>query len=117
VVGCVLAISLYRGGMNASRVFYAPLAQQNLDLTTADDYESVVRLLGRPVRDWQSDAEARHFRVLWYPQHGWYIVLMGSNSGDARYIGVMDRRWRPLYTVPLAEGASSYALLQSVPRF
>jgi hypothetical protein len=118
VVGCVLAISLYRGGMNASRAFYAPLAQQNLDLKPADDYESVVRSLGRPARDyWQSNAGAKHFRVLSYPRHGWYIVLTGPNPRDARYIGAMDRNWRPIYTVRMPEGSSSYSLLESVPKF
>ncbi len=117
VVGCVLAISLYRGGMTATRAFYAPLAQQNLDLKPADDYESVVRVLGRPVRDyWLSSGEAGRFRGLSYPRHGWYVVLMGTNPRDARYIGALDRNWRPIYTVRLPEGTSSYSLLESVPK-
>ena len=117
VVGCVLAITLYRGGMNASRAFYAPLAQQNLDLTAADDYQSVVSLLGRPASDdWQANGEAGNFRVLWYPRYGWYVVLTGPNSRDSHYIGALDRNWRPIYTVTLQEGLSSYALLESVPK-
>lgn len=118
VVGCVLAISLYRGGVNATRAFYTPLIEQNPDLTPADDYESVVRSLGRPARDhWQRESAVRGFRVLAYPRHGWYVVLVGTNPGDARYIGALDRNWRPIHTVRMAEGSNSGALLRSAPRF
>jgi len=118
VVGCVLAISLYRGGMNASRAFYAPLAQQNLNLGPADDYDSVVRLLGAPSRDHlQTSAAGGIFRVLWYPHPGLYVVLMGTNPADVHYIGALDRHWRPIYTVRLNAGSSSYNLLASVLKF
>ena len=44
VVGCVLAISLYRGGLIASRAFYAPAMQQDLGLNALDGYAVSGRL-------------------------------------------------------------------------
>ncbi|MBZ5611814.1 MAG: hypothetical protein LAP38_26435 [Acidobacteriia bacterium] len=116
VVGCVLAISLYRGGLIASRAFYAPVAQQNL--TASDDYRSVVRSLGDPARDgWQSGDQGRDFHILWYPRHRLYVVLMGQDSAQPRYIGALDRNWRPALTVPLPGIGNSYGLLASLRRF
>src|SRR5580698_1911784 len=48
VAGCVLAISLFRGGVIATRVFYAPFTQVDLPLTPDDDRSAVVRVLGQP---------------------------------------------------------------------
>jgi hypothetical protein len=116
VAGCVLAISLYRGGLIASRAFYAPVAQQNL--TALDDYHSVARLLGPPAREqWQSDAEGRDFQVLSYPRQRMFVVLMSLDSGPAHYIGALDRSWRPVHTVSIAGLGNSYALLASLRRF
>ena len=118
VAGCVLAISLFRGGLIATRAFYAPVSQQDLGLTSADDYESVVRSLGPPARDaWQSDLRSRDFHILWYPRRHLYVVLMGTGSLETRYIGALDRNWRPVYTVPLPSEGSSYRALISLRRF
>ena len=118
LAGCVLAISLFRGGLIATRAFYAPVAQQDLGLSFSDDYQSVIQSLGEPARDsWQSDAQGRAFHILWYPRHRVYAVLMAEGAGDARYIGALDRYWRPVHTVVLPGRRTSYALLNSLQRF
>ena len=118
VAGCVLAISLFRGGVVASRAFYAPSPQQDLGLTGADDFQSVLRSLGPPARDaWQTDARGSEFHILWYPRHRVYVVLMGRTAGQLRYIGALDRNWRPVQTVALPGQGNSRALLASLHRF
>ena len=118
VAGCVLAISLFRGGLIASRAFYAPVAQQDLGLQASDDYQSVIQVLGAPSRDtWQSDARDRAFHILWYPRHRLYVVLMAEGAGDAHYIGTLDRYWRPIHTVLLPDRSNSYRALASLRRY
>ncbi|HYL36234.1 MAG TPA: hypothetical protein VEV17_10015 [Bryobacteraceae bacterium] len=117
LAGCVLAISLFRGGLIASRAFYAP-APQDLGLNASDDHESVLRSLGRPARDvWQTDSRGRQFHLLWYPRLRIYVVLMGQGSGETSYIGALDRDWRPVHTVVLSGYGNTYALLASLRRF
>ena len=117
LAGCVLAISLFRGGVIANRAFYSPIAQQHLGLTAADDYRSVVQTLGAPSRDtWQSDAEGREFHVLWYARQRVYIVLMASGSSE-NYIGALDRNWRPVHAASLAGSIPAYDFLRSLRRF
>ncbi len=118
LAGCVLAISLFRGGLIATRAFYAPLAQQDLGLSASDDYQSVIHSLGAPARDaWQSDTQGRQFHILWYPRHRVYVVLMAEGAVDARYIGALDRYWRPVHAVVLPGKGTSYAVLASLRRF
>ncbi len=118
LAGCVLAISLFRGGVIASRAFYAPVAQQDLGLSASDDYQSVIQVLGEPARDaWQSDPQGRQFHLLWYPRHRVSVVLMGQGALDAHYIGALDRYGHPIHSVALPGGQSSYTLLASLRRF
>ncbi|HLG96004.1 MAG TPA: hypothetical protein VKX49_06810 [Bryobacteraceae bacterium] len=117
LAGCVLAISLFRGGVIASRAFYAPVAQQNLGFTAGDDYRSVVRTLGPPAREsWQSDLQGREFHTLWYTRQRIYVVLMARGSSE-NYIGALDRNWRPVHTASLPDQESSYDLLRNLRRF
>jgi len=117
LAGCVLAISLFRGGLIASRAFYAPMTQLDLGLSASDDYQTVIQSLGAPARDsWQSDAHGRAFHILWYPRHRVYVVLMAEGTLDPRYIGALDRYWRPVHTVVLPDNRTSYALLASLRR-
>ncbi len=51
VAGCVLAISLFRGGIITTRAFYAPVVRVDLPLTQEDDYGAVVRALGQPAAE------------------------------------------------------------------
>jgi hypothetical protein len=110
VAGCVLAISLFRGGVIATRAFYAPMAQVDLPFTTLDDRSAVVRVLGEPAADrWLARPDAE-YELLAYPQRRLYLILMGQDRADARYIGAMDWSWRPVH-------GSTYGLLRRLPKF
>jgi hypothetical protein len=117
VAGCVLAISLFRGGVIATRAFYAPAVQLDLPLTPADDRAAVVRELGEPREDRWISKSRRQFEVLSYPQRRLYAVLAGNDRSGARYIGAMDLNWRPVHTVELAGYGSTYGVLRHLPRF
>ncbi|HTB18566.1 MAG TPA: hypothetical protein VK708_10630 [Bryobacteraceae bacterium] len=126
VAGCVLAISLFRGGVIGTRVFYAPFTQAELPFTPDDDHSTVVRALGQPAADrWSSDAAgtaADQYELLAYPQRKLYVILMRANPGGApytgaHYIGAMDWNWHPVHSVDMAGHGSSYGLLRRLPRF
>jgi hypothetical protein len=121
VAGCVLAISLFRGGVIATRVFYAPFTQVDLPLTPDDEYPAVVRAFGQPqAQRWSSmlpGASGEQYELLAYPQRKLYIILMGRDRGSERYIGAMDWSWHPAHAVDLAGRGSSYSLLRRLPRF
>lgn len=118
IAGCVLAVSLYRGGAIGSRVFYAPALQGGLGLGAWDDYPAVVRTLGTPSDDrWRSDSAGMQYRILSYPRRGFSVVLMGQDRSDARYIGAIDRNWRPIHAVELPGRGSSAAVLRSLREF
>jgi len=113
VAGCVLAVSLFRGGVIASRVFYAPVFRADLPLTPQDDRDAVVRTLGAPARErWRPDSGDAEYELLAYPRRGVYVILMGRSRGEARYIGAMDWNWHPVQAV-----AGGYPVLQRLPRF
>jgi len=126
VAGCVLAISLFRGGVIATRVFYAPFTQADLPFTPDDDYSTVVHVLGQPAAErWHSavaGTSGQQYALLAYPQRKLYIILMGHDQGGARYmgahyIGAMDWSWHPAHAVDLAGHGSSYGLLKRLPKF
>jgi hypothetical protein len=110
VAGCVLAISLFRGGVIATKAFYAPLAQVDLPLTPLDDRAAVVRALGEPAEDrWLERADGM-YESLAYPRRRLYVILTGGHFSDVHYVGAMDWNWRPVH-------GSSYGLLRRLPRF
>lgn len=118
VVGCVLAISLFRGGAIATRAFYSPTSQTFVALTSYDDYATVVRKLGNPARvGWYDDFGQREYELLAYPQRGVNVILMGLDRADMRYVGSLDRSWRPIHAVALPGYGNAYGLLKRLPRF
>ncbi len=118
IVGCVLAVSLYRGGILGNKIVYAPVLQSDLGLSAADDYFAVVRILGHPADDrWRSDRGEMQYRLLDFPQLGCYVILMGRDRREVRYIGALDRKWLPVHTVPMPGHADSASLLRSLKRF
>jgi hypothetical protein len=113
MAGCVLAISLFRGGVIGSRVFYAPVVHADLPLSPLDNYAGVVRQLGPPAREhWRWEPGEPEYGSLAYPRRGLYVILKGRTQSDARYIGTMDWNWHPVQ----AEGAN-YRVLERLPRF
>jgi hypothetical protein len=117
VAGCVLAISLFRGGVVATRAFYTPSIEQDLPFSSQDDRSAVLRMWGEPFGDRWSSASGSEFELLAYPRRGLYVILMGHDSGDTRYIGAMDWNWRPAHAVDVTGYGSSYGLLRRLPRF
>jgi hypothetical protein len=121
VAGCVLAISLFRGGVIATRAFYTPAFQVDLPLAPDDDYAAVVRTLGQPAAErWRpgtSGPAGDRYELLAYPQRRLYVILMGPDQSGARYIGALDWNWHPAHAVDLAGRGSSYGLLRRLPRF
>lgn len=118
IAGCVLLVGLYRGAVIGNRVVYSPVLQSNLDFTNHDDYFSVVRKLGEPEADhWRTGKGAFEYRVLSYPRLGYSVILTGPDRKSAQYIGAMDRNWRPVHSVELADHVNSYEMLRALPKF
>lgn len=89
-----------------------------LQLTSSDDFASVVRRLGMPTTDrGTTDSTGRVFRALTYSQRRYAVVLMGAAAQNARYIGTIDPRGLVLDAVRLPDGASSEPLLHSLAAF
>jgi len=62
----------------------------------------VVRRLGKPVSDqWRSDTGELQYQVMRYPERGLFIILMGKDRPSARYIGALDKQWKPVHSVDL----------------
>lgn len=118
VAVCVLVVSLYRGGILGNKIVYAPVMQSDLGLGAADDYFAVVRKLGTPAEDrWKPGGGEMKYRVLSYPREGLFVILMGREEKDVRYIGAMDRNWSPASTVRMPGRVDSGSLLRGLARF
>lgn len=117
LAGCVLAISLFRGGVLANHAFYASAVQIDLPLTASDNRAAVVRELGEPEADRSYWESGQSYELLVYPQRRLYAVLMGRDREHLHYVGAMDWHWRPAHTVHVPGYGSSYPLLRRLPRF
>ena len=118
IAGCVLLVSLYRGEVIGSRVVYSPVMQSDLEFTAKDDYHTLVGRLGQPESDrWRSATGELQYRALSYPRLGYSLILMGADRNAARYIGAMDKDWRPIHTIRVSGGATSFAILRNLRRF
>jgi hypothetical protein len=92
--------------------------QDFLSLSRTDDYFDVVKKLGKPAEDrWRESSKELDYRVLWYPQRSYYVVLLGADRNSAHFIGVLDKNWRVVYYVDLPGGGDYGSLLRALPRF
>ncbi len=92
--------------------------QDFLALSRTDDYLAVVRKLGPPAEDrWRAQGGELQYRALWYPQRSYYLILLGTDRGDARYIGAVDRNWRVIHYVNLPNGGSTASLMRGLQKF
>lgn len=113
IVGCVLLVSFYRGGVLGNHISYSPSVQGDPGLGALDDRDAVVRRLGTPAEEhWRG-----HYGILGYPRRGLYIILHGSGPPNATYIGALDRNWNPVRSVELPGQGDSYPLLRSLHRY
>lgn len=110
VAGCILAISLFRGGVIATRAFYAPVSHADLPFTSMDDRSAVVRALGEPAEDRRLEHQGVLYEALAYPQRRLYVILIGQQREDARYLGTVDWNWRPVH-------GPGYNVLRRLPKF
>jgi hypothetical protein len=118
IVCCVLVIGFFRGSRDGTRVVYAPVVQNELGLGADDDFFAVVRKLGEPAEDhWRSDKGELQYRILNYPNQGYSVILMGEDRNKAKYIGALDKNWKPVHSVSLPGGRNTMAMLRSIPRF
>jgi hypothetical protein len=113
VVLGLLLVNLARVGSLRQGVVYTAKDQSFLDLTPRDDYLAVVSKLGRPSLDRSAEIGTIQYRGLGYPERRYTVVLMGSELNAARYIGIMDENWRPVY----ATGDTTMSLLRSLRKF
>jgi len=97
---------------------YTIADQSYLDLNGRDDYFSVVQKLGPPSLDrWQPGSGALHIRALGYPDRKYTVILMGADRDHAAYIGALDEHWKPVHSVPLPSGGTTFPLLRQLQRF
>ncbi|MEX2260802.1 MAG: hypothetical protein WD696_02565 [Bryobacteraceae bacterium] len=118
VVVCVGLVTFFRQGEPRPRVIYSGQDQTYLDLTRQDDYFDVVRKLGSPSGDrWQSESGELQYRALWYPKRAYYVILMGTERNNARYIGTLDKDWNLTHSVRFPMGGSTDSLLRRLRPF
>jgi len=100
-------------------VSYKGMEQLALQLNGNDDYSSIVRKLGPPSNDhWRPEAGAElQYRALGYKGQPYTLVLMGMDRDSARYIGALDKDWKPIHSVRLPTGGDTLAILRRVPKF
>jgi hypothetical protein len=88
--------------------------QDFLTLTRNDDYFEVVKKLGKPAEDrWRESSKTLSYRVLWYPQRSYYVILFGDERESARYIGALDMNWRVIHYVD----ANTASMLRALQKF
>jgi hypothetical protein len=118
VIGTLAVVMATREGTLRPRFDYTNKENAFPDFTARDDYYSIVNKLGRPEQDHATTmAGDLEFRSLWYPAHSYYLILMGSERGDMRYIGAMDKDWNVRHSVSLPRGGNTGSLLRGLPRF
>lgn len=117
VIVCLLVVAVFRLGP-LRPVRFTSADQDFLSLSRYDDYFAVVRKLGAPAEDrWRSQTGELQYRVLWYPQRAYYLILFGPDRNDAHYIGALDRNWRVIHYVDLPGRGDTASMLRALPRF
>ncbi len=81
-----------------------------LELSGRDDYASIVHKLGKPAGDRHWSDGIHRYRALAY-RH-FTVILLGST-----YVGTMDSNWRPIHSVEIQPGGTSFSLLGTLKRF
>lgn len=114
---CLAILAIYKAGVTRP-VKLTATDQEFLSLTREDNYFAVVRKLGEPAETrWKSETGELQYQLLWYPQRSYYIILMGTDRKDVRYIGALDSKWRVIHYIDLARGADTASMLRSLQKF
>jgi len=118
VLAFVLVVAVFRIGPLRSRLVFTARDQAYLELNRRDDYHSIVSKLGKPAEDrWRSDPGELQYRLMWYPERAYSVILMGSDRKDAHYVGAMDGNWHVLHYVEIPGGGNTRPLLRGLKRF
>ena len=122
LVGTVLGVGLIAilivAGVLFRPVKFQGIEQASLPLTGEDDYAAVVRKVGPPSEDhWRADTGELQYRVLSYKDKPYVLVLMGTERDNARYIGAMNKDWKPVHSVSIPGGADTVSLLRRLRKF
>jgi hypothetical protein len=118
VIGTLAVVMATREGTLRPRFDYTNRENSFPDFTARDDYYSIVNKVGRPAQDHATTrAGDLEFRALWYPEHSYYLILMGAERGNMRYIGAMDKDWNVVHSVSLPRGDGTASLLRGLPKF
>jgi hypothetical protein len=108
----------YRSKTDPANVEFVGIEQKSLNLKATDDYHAVIRLLGQPKEDrWRESAGEMQYRLLVYPELGINVVLMGLERDQARYIGALDKDWKPVHSVDLPGHGNTRPMLRKLGRF
>jgi hypothetical protein len=114
----IMAVNLNRVGELRQRTVTYTAADQNfLELSSRDDFTAVVQKLGPPASDHSREVGTIQYRAMGYPDRKYTIILMGSDSRTARYIGVMDDNWKPVHSVEMRTGGTTLSMLRNLSRF
>jgi hypothetical protein len=112
VIGVVAVVALFQGG--SKRVSYSAVMQSDIQFSSNDDYYSVVNRLGVPSDDrWRSAQGELQYRLLAYPKLNTIVILMGSERGNAHYIGQLNRDWRVIHSTD----PNTEAMLRQLRKF
>jgi hypothetical protein len=118
VLGTVGVVMVTREGTLRQRTVYPSGDNAFLDLTARDDYYSVIRKLGTPAEVHSTTkAGELEFQALWYPQRSYWVILMGAERNNLRYIGALDKDWNLVHSVLLPKGVSTSSMLRGLKRF
>ncbi len=113
----IAVIAIVRAGP-MRQVTFTAVDQDFLACNHHDGYFDVVRKLGEPAEShWKSETGEVQYRALWYPKRSYYVVLMGTDRPDLKYIGAVDANWNVLHYVALPNGTTTAAMLRSVGKF
>ena len=118
VLGTLGLVMATREGVLRPRTNYANKDNAFSELTVRDDYYSIVNKLGQPEQDHSSSRSGDlEFRSMWYAQRGYYVILMGAERNNLRYIGAMDKDWKLVHSVNLPGGVSTASMLRELKKF
>lgn len=116
LVGCLVVFVWRVGPLRTVR--FTATDQDFLELSRNDDYFAIVRKLGPPAEDrWRAQGGELQYRALWYPHRAYFVVLLGTDRNDARYIGALDGKWRVIHYVALPNGGDTGSLLRGLEKF
>ncbi len=118
IAATFLVVIVSRLGRSGENVVYQPVLQSELGLSAQDDYWAVVRKFGMPDEDrWRPDTGELQYRLLAYPKRSFFIVLMGPDREHARYIGALDKNWKPIDSVSQSGGIGTASMLRALKKF